>query len=49
MEKGGKGCREAREEMEPKEFKGVEKEGERESKERFPMQGCVAGCVLLFC
>lgn len=33
MEKEGKGWRKAREEMEPKEFKGVEKEEERERRE----------------
>lgn len=32
MEKEGKGWRKAREEMEPKEFKGVEKEEEREKR-----------------
>lgn len=37
--------------MEPKEFRGVEKERGRgfEVRERFPVQRCVAGCVLLFC
>ena len=48
---GEKGQRvEAREEMEPKRVeKEREREGEVKREERFPVQGCVAGCVLLFC